>query len=66
MVEIIKPKSVSEELIKPKKVDKGPFEVRNVTEITLNLSMGKIERNDIGWATAAEVSTLEPAYIVRT
>jgi hypothetical protein len=54
-------KDEPESMAMPKK----PVEVRNVSGRTLNLTMGQIDKNDIGWATPAEVGNLEPQYIVR-
>ena len=47
------------------KIPKKPVEVKNVSGRVLNLSMGQIDKNDIGWATPAEVGSLEPQYIQR-
>lgn len=49
-----------------KPVNKKPtdfIEVRNISAVTINLSKGQIDPQDVGLATPAEVSNLY-AYIV--
>jgi hypothetical protein len=55
--------AASTETTKPIKKPTDFIEVRNISAVTINLSKGQIDPQDVGLATPAEVSNLY-AYIV--